>query len=284
MKTNLLLISGLICCASFLKAQESVVEVYDLATKAIDLVHDNEYEVVRMELDILTTSIKERSVSRIMVDDYCYKIMAFSDGTVEDFNLYLYEEDKMIKSTASNDHVASIEYQPKENNIFTFYVTAEKFSNDNTAGYFCLIVCHDQGKKGCSGDEKEETKPVGGSGSNKVCTANYIKNRTFTSASIKGGYYDEEKDDITWLKDYDSECSFEFDNDWSYMIYKEDGAKTIFEIKSHEYNADKCSTTMKLYNSKKDENSTWVIDLDDKAMVRVQTVDEKMLVLKYFLE
>lgn len=255
-------------------AQTSVIQTYDRATREVRAIQDQGNEVVRMEIDVLTNSLKERSVSRVAKKGYNYTIIGFADQQIESFTVSIYKGSTFIKKASSDsDNAVKLTFSPSEDANYTYYVTAQSFTEGNPAGYFCLLVSHDVGKG--------STTP---SSSTSSSSSSSLSGKTFKSVSAKRGVYDEDTEDIVWKKNFSGAYSFEFARNMAYMLYKEDARPTkMYNIKSKKYDAAKDIWTIES-EDEDEKKSTWIVSLSDETIGWLFVSGSDTIVVRYTLE
>ncbi len=126
------------------KAQD-IYPVYRQAETYITFLQEKEYEIVRIEYDLLFSS---KSSVRTLTSAYNYGIIAFGDkNAIESVDLIVYRKsgDDWIEEARDivSPEFASVVLRPERNDEYRFEVKVRKFKTGFTGGYYGIIVFHD---------------------------------------------------------------------------------------------------------------------------------------------
>jgi len=112
----------------------------------VDTIEAHDYEVVRMEFDLVSKS-KNKETFRQMSTDYTYSVWVFGDYRFEDIDVAVYQDVNGSWQQVSKDNSAEsnalVTFQPKVAGMYKIEVIAYKFKPDYTIGHYGLIVFHE---------------------------------------------------------------------------------------------------------------------------------------------
>jgi hypothetical protein len=120
--------------------------IYLQAVKAIAEIEKDNFEIVRLEFDILTTTITSRSIVRNLHPQYEYQLFAFSDDRIQGLEIELFVDrggQWVSLAKDADNSAAGITYRPSESAQFLIEVRVTSFSENYNAGHFAFLAAHD---------------------------------------------------------------------------------------------------------------------------------------------
>ena len=123
----------------------SMFPIINKTREIVSYIEDElEYEVVRVELDILsTTKVSYRTLS----SNYSYAIIAYGDDRFEDIDVKVYakygSEWELVDKDTDVSSVALVTIEPSYTREYKIEITAYKFAAGYEVGHYGLVVCHD---------------------------------------------------------------------------------------------------------------------------------------------
>lgn len=114
------------------------------AINYIDSFEDKNFEIVRMEFDII---IDSKSTFRTLQEGWTYAIVAFGDFRISDIDLLVYREISgswvLIDKDKKAESNAVITIKPSITSMYKIDIEAYKFVSGYTAGHYGLLIIHE---------------------------------------------------------------------------------------------------------------------------------------------
>ena len=116
------------------------------ASVYIDTIEAHNYEIVRMEFDLVSAS-RPKETFRELHSDWTYSIWAFGDFRFEDIDITVYKDVngkwEQVEKDNTSDNTAIVTFKPTSSGMYKIDVIAYKFKSDYTVGHYGLIIFHE---------------------------------------------------------------------------------------------------------------------------------------------
>ena len=130
------------------KAQNEETTMQPIIEKTQYLVNylenDKNQEIVRMEMDLLSTS---KSTTRMLQKGFTYTIVAYGDYRFEDIDVKVYVRNgsnwTLVDKDTDTDSLAAVSVTPSVNAEYKIEISAYKFAKGYSIGHYGLIICHE---------------------------------------------------------------------------------------------------------------------------------------------
>lgn len=127
-------------------AETTMKPIMEDAMIYIDTIEAHNYEVVRMEFDLVSQS-KNKETFRQMSSDYTYSVWVFGDFRFADIDVAVYQDMggswKQVAKDNSAESNALVTFKPEVGGMYKIEVIAYKFKPDYTIGHYGLIIFHE---------------------------------------------------------------------------------------------------------------------------------------------
>lgn len=120
--------------------------IHDLGSELVSVIDSLEYEIVRMEYDLIFT---KKESFRTLTSDWEYYIFAFADGGVKDLNMKLYglneetNEWDFVASDMEEYENAYIVTKPPSTGNYKIVLEIAEFFEGYTAARYGLMYAHE---------------------------------------------------------------------------------------------------------------------------------------------
>ncbi len=137
---------GILSLASFAQTDDgrTMTPILKTAEPLIENIEGKGYEIVRMELDILS-DLKESY--RYLYDGWTYGILAFGDYRIEDIDIEVYKsiDDEWVQVGKDSDasSAALVNITPVTTGLYKIVVRGYKFAEGSTVGHYGLLIFHE---------------------------------------------------------------------------------------------------------------------------------------------
>jgi hypothetical protein len=112
----------------------------------VDTIEAHNYEVVRMEFDLVSKT-KNKETFRQMSTDYTYSVWVFGDFRFDDIDVAIYQDMngswKQVAKDNSAESNALVTFKPEVDGMYKIEVIAYKFKPDYSIGHYGLIIFHE---------------------------------------------------------------------------------------------------------------------------------------------
>ncbi len=114
------------------------------ADPLIKEIEDKDFEIVRMEFDIVKT---KKTTYRNLYKGWTYGIAAFGDYRIKDIDLTVYKEKKgrwvKIEEDAEDDDVATVSIKPRTDGKYKIVISVYEFNRGYGVGHYGLLIFHE---------------------------------------------------------------------------------------------------------------------------------------------
>lgn len=122
----------------------SMQPIISRANAVVELLEKKSYEVVRLEMDIVTD---EKATIRTLYDQWTYGAVAVADDRVEDLDIYVYKEVDgewvQVKKDDTDDATPLVTIKPSSSSVYKFVIKAHKYSEGYSAAHYALVIYHE---------------------------------------------------------------------------------------------------------------------------------------------
>lgn len=124
----------------------SMFPIINKSREIVSFIEDEmNYEVVRIELDILRTS---KTIVRTLSSDYNYAIVAYGDSRFKDIDVKVYAkyggEWELVSQDTDSEPVAIASVEPSYTREYMIEITAYEFYSGYDVGHYGLVICHNK--------------------------------------------------------------------------------------------------------------------------------------------
>ena len=132
-----------------IKAQNietTMKQIIEDAMIYVDTIEAHNYEVVRMEFDIVSSG-QPKEAFRQLNSNYTYSIYVFGDFRFADIDITVFKDmnghwQQVAKDNTSEAN-AIVTFRPESTGMYKINVIAYKFKKDYTVGHYGLIIFHE---------------------------------------------------------------------------------------------------------------------------------------------
>ena len=115
------------------------------AINYIQAAENNGYEIVRMEFDIVTASIK--SSYRTLQQGWTYGVVAFGDYRISDIDIAIYKDVDgtwaLVKKDDDAQSNAALDITPSSSGMYRIDIIAYKFVEGYSAAHYGMLIIHE---------------------------------------------------------------------------------------------------------------------------------------------
>jgi Asp-tRNA(Asn)/Glu-tRNA(Gln) amidotransferase A subunit family amidase len=117
--------------------------MYDVVSTA----ESNNYEIVRIEFDIIKKNSPKESY-RILSTDWTYRVGVFGDNRTEDMDIEIYQFQTdgtyiLVGKDSKVDPIAMYDFKPTKTTWYKFVVKCYKFKTGYEGAHYGLLVFHE---------------------------------------------------------------------------------------------------------------------------------------------